>query len=74
MEDQTVNTLIEQSCLLERLPVQGKLCCRKNYLTMLVEGRPEPIMLLKLPIMLLGNAPKIFLLCSNYAQSCAIMP
>ena len=37
-------------------------------------GRPEPIMLLKLPIMLLSNAPKISLLCSNYAQSCSIMP
>ena len=35
--------------------------------------RFEPIMLLKLPIMLLSNAPKISLLYSNYAQSCAIM-
>ena len=37
-------------------------------------GRPEPIMLLKLPIMLLSNASKIFLSCSNYAQGCNIMP
>ena len=36
--------------------------------------KPEPIMLLELPIMLLSNAPKISLLCSNYAQSCPIMP
>ena len=27
-------------------------------------------MLLKLPIVFLSNAPKISLLCSNYAQSC----
>ena len=31
-------------------------------------------MLLKLPIMLSSNALKIPLLCSNYAQSCPIMP
>ena len=36
--------------------------------------RPEPIMLLKSPIMLLDNAPKISLLCFNYAQRCPIMP
>jgi len=36
--------------------------------------RPEPIMFLKLPILLLSNASKISLLCSNYAQSCLIMP
>jgi len=36
--------------------------------------KPEPIMLLKLPIMLLSNAPKISLLCSNYAQICPSMP
>ena len=29
--------------------------------------RPEPIMLFKLPIMLLSNAPKYSLLCPNYA-------
>ena len=33
----------------------------------LLRPRPEPIMLLKLPIMLLSNASKISLLCSNYA-------
>jgi len=31
-------------------------------------------MLLKFPIMLLSNAPKISLLCSNYAQSCPLCP
>ena len=30
-------------------------------------GRPGPIMLFKLPIMLWSNAPIFFLLCSNYA-------
>ena len=28
---------------------------------------------IKLPIMLLSNAPKISLLCSSYAQSCPVM-
>ena len=52
------------TCLLNaNLGSPTELCCR-----------PEPIMLLKLPIMLLSNAPKISLLCSNYAQSCPIMP
>ena len=45
-----------------------------NALNIIFHIRPEPIMLLKLPIMLLSNAPKISLLCSNYAQSCPIMP
>ena len=36
-------------------------------------SRPEPIMLLKLPIMLLSNAPKFSLLCPNYAPLCPIM-
>jgi len=36
--------------------------------------RPDPIMLLKLPIMLLSNDPKFCLLCSSYAQLCPIMP
>ena len=36
-------------------------------------GRPEPIMLLKLPIMILSNAPKFPLLCSNIPQLCPIM-
>ena len=35
--------------------------------------RPEPIMLLKLPIMLLSNAPNFSLLCPNYAPLCPIM-
>ena len=35
--------------------------------------RPEPIMLFKLPIMLLSNAPKFSLLCPNYAPLCPIM-
>ena len=29
--------------------------------------KPEPIMFLKLPIMLLSNAPNFSLLCPNYA-------
>ena len=33
----------------------------------LMQIRPEPIMLLKLPIMLLSNAPKFSLLCHHYA-------
>ena len=32
-----------------------------------------PIMLLKLPIMLLSNASNFSLLCSNYARLCSIM-
>ena len=36
--------------------------------------RLEPIMLLKLPIILLSNTPKFPLLYSNYAQLCLIMP
>ena len=39
----------------------------------LVYIRPEPIMLLKLPIMLLSNAPNFSLLCPNYAPLCPIM-
>ena len=38
-----------------------------------VQTRPEPIMLFKLPIMLLSNAPKFSLLCPNYAPLCPIM-
>ena len=36
-------------------------------------NRHEPIMLLKLPIMLLSNASNFFLLCPNYAPLCSIM-
>ena len=36
-------------------------------------SRPERIMLFKLPIMLLSNAPKFSLLCPNYAPLCPIM-
>ena len=36
-------------------------------------NRPEPIMLFKLPIMLLSNAPKCSLLCPNYAPLWPIM-
>ena len=39
----------------------------------MVHVRPEPIMLFKLPIMLLSNAPKFSLLCPNYAPVCPIM-
>ena len=35
--------------------------------------RSEPLMLFKLPIMLLSNAPKISLLCPSYAPLCPIM-
>ena len=48
--------------------------CKQSHITAVHKGgdcndpsRPEPIILLKLPIMLLRNAPKISLLCSNYA-------
>ena len=41
--------------------------------TLVAGSRPEPIMLLKLPIMLLSIAPNFPLLCSNYAQLCPIM-
>ena len=44
----------------------------KLHLT-LVRSRPERIMLFKLPIMLLSNAPKFSLLCPNYAPLCPIM-
>ena len=36
-------------------------------------NRHAPIMLLKLPIMLLSNASNFSLLCSNYARLCSIM-
>ena len=35
--------------------------------------RHEPIMLLKLPIMLSSNASSFSLLCPNYAPLCSIM-
>ena len=35
--------------------------------------RHGPIMLFKLPIMLLSNAPNFSLLCLNYAPFCPIM-
>ena len=38
-----------------------------------LETRHEPIMLFKLPIMLLSNAPKFSLLCPNYAPLWLIM-
>jgi len=38
------------------------------------EHHSELSLLLKLPIVLLSIAPKISLLCSNYAQSCLSMP
>ena len=44
-----------------------------DWMSLPVTTRPEPIMLLKLPIMLLSIAPKFPLLCSNYAQLCTIM-
>ena len=50
------------------LRVKG-LNCHMCYLL----TRPEPIMLLKLPIMLLSNAPNFSLLCPNYAPLCPIM-
>ena len=42
-----------------------KKCCTVLY-------RPKPIMLFRLPIMLLSIAPKFSLLCSNYAPLCSI--
>ena len=36
-------------------------------------ARPEPIMLFKSPVMLLNNALKFSLLCSNYALLYPIM-
>ena len=44
-----------------------------NAIQNFMECRPEPIMLLKLPIMLLSNAPNFSLLCPNYAPLCPIM-
>ena len=44
-----------------------------ELLIVLMLTRPEPIMLLKLPIMLLSNAPNFSLLCPNYAPLCPIM-
>ena len=38
-----------------------------------IVDRPAPIMLFKLPIMLLSNVPKYSLLCPNYAPLCPIM-
>ena len=38
------------------------------YSAQVLQFRPEPIMLFKLPIMLLSNAPKFSLLRPNYAQ------
>ena len=37
-------------------------------------SRHGPIMLLKLPIMLLSNASNFSILCPNYARLCSIMP
>ena len=37
-------------------------------------SKPGPIMLFKLPIILLRKAPKFSLLCPNYAQLCFIIP
>ena len=45
----------------------------KYQLLAVLKIRPEPIMLFKLPIMLLSNAPKFSLLCPNYAPLCPIM-
>ena len=46
----------------------------RNHGQLLAGFRPEPIMLLKLPIvMLLSNAPNFSLLCPNYAPLCPIM-
>ena len=36
-------------------------------------ARPGPIMLFKLPIMLLSNVSNVSLLCPNYAPVCPIM-
>ena len=38
----------------------------------LLHNRPGPIILFKLPIILLNNAPKFSLLCPNYAPLCPI--
>ena len=45
----------------------------KSWKEAMASTRPEPIMLFKLPIMLLSIAPKNYLLCFNYASSCPIM-
>ena len=53
------------------------MCTSKStvYLCMILiyNVRPGPIMLFKLPIILLSNAPKFSLLCPNYALLCLFM-
>ena len=39
---------------------------------MQLTDRPAPIMLFKLPIMLLSNTPKFALLCPIYAPLCSL--
>ena len=51
----------------------GFCLCFYWKMVQLIVCKPEPIMLLKLPIMLLSNAPNFSLLCPNYAPLCPIM-
>ena len=46
---------------------------RVSFVFIQLNSRPGPIMLFKLPIMLLSNAPKFSLLCPNYALLWPIM-
>ena len=49
-------------------------CARECVSFVYVCSRPEPIMLLKLPIMLLSIAPNFYLLCPNYAPFAQLCP